>query len=214
MIIGTIFLKIVILLFFLIWLIWLTACGESENSASCDAAITTGYLASKDCQILSWNSLPIVLAKDPSLPSELSIAIDEAIQIWELNTGLNLFEIVGRSLNASGNVIEPRSGEAWLSEPISGKTEEPAKTVYLYRGNRLIDSDMFFNQAFLFSLNGTVDTFDATTICLHELGHVLGLDHDNGASPEMSIMNSRIQKNEVRHLSERDIERVRRLYGF
>jgi predicted Zn-dependent protease len=205
-IIGVIFLKMVIFLFFMTWL---SGCGESENSGSCDAAITTGYLASKDCQILSWSSLPIVLAKDPSLPSELSIAIDEAIQIWELNTGLNLFEIVPEG---TGNIIGISSGENWFSEPILGKTEEPAKTVYLYRGNRLIDSDMFFNQAFLFSLNGTVDTFDATTICLHELGHVLGLDHDNSASPETSIMNSRIQKNEARHLSERDIERVRRLY--
>lgn len=194
-----------------ILLLFLSACGESEDSASCNAAITTGYLTSKDCQILSWNSLPIVLAKEPLLPSELSIAMDEAIQIWELNTGLNLFEIVEGGFE---NVIGMRAGEAWLAEPISGKTEEPAKTVYLYRDNRLIDSDMFFNQAFLFSLNGMVDTFDATTICLHELGHVLGLDHDNSASPETSVMNSRIQKNEVRHLSERDIERVRRLYGF
>lgn len=194
-----------------ILLLFLSACGESEDSASCNAAITTGYLTSKDCQILSWNSLPIVLAKEPSLPSELSIAMDEAIQIWEINTGLNLFEIVEGGFE---NVIGMRADEAWLAEPISGKTEEPAKTVYLYRGNRLIDSDMFFNQDFLFSLNGMVDTFDATTICLHELGHVLGLDHDDSASPETSVMNPRIQKNEVRHLSERDIERVRRLYGF
>ncbi|MEK7791029.1 MAG: matrixin family metalloprotease [Deltaproteobacteria bacterium] len=194
-------------------LLFLSACGESQDSASCNAAITaetTGYLTSKDCQPLSWASLPIVLAKDLSLPSELSIAMDEAIQIWEVNTGINLFEINEGSLNTIGI----RSGETWLAEPISGKPEEPAKTVYLYRSNQLIDSDIFFNEGFLFSLNGTADTFDATTICLHELGHLLGLDHDNSASPEMSVMNPRIQKNEVRHLSERDIERVRRLYGF
>jgi len=202
------FLKIAL---FALFLGALSGCGELEESDRCGAAISSGYLASQDCQPLSWGSLPISLAKDRSLPAELSIAIDEAIDIWERETGLDLFQTVE---GGSQNTVTTRVAAEWGTEPVFGKNEEPAKTVYLYQKNRLFDTDIFFNQAFHFSTNGRVGTFDATTICLHELGHVLGLDHDNNSSPEQSIMNSQIHKNETRPLSQRDVERVHRLYGF
>lgn len=191
--------------------LFLSGCGDLEESDRCGAAISSGYLTSQDCQPLNWQSLPISLTKDPSLAPELSIAIDEAIDIWERESGIDLFQIVE---SESQNTITARTAPAWGEEPVFGKDEEPAKTVYLYRQNRLFDTDIFFNEAFHFSLHGTDGTFDATTICLHELGHVLGLDHDNNTSPEKSIMNSQIRKTERRYLSQRDIDRVRHLYGF
>lgn len=189
--------------------LFLSGCGDLEESDRCSAAISSRYLTSKDCQPLSWQSLPILLTKDPSLPSELSIAIDDAIDIWERETGVDLFQIVAAG---SQNTIATRTATTWEEEPVFGKNEEPAKTVYLYRQNKLFDTDIFFNEAFHFSLQGSSGTFDATTICLHELGHVLGLDHDNDTSPEKSIMNAQIQKTERRYLSPRDIDRVRQLY--
>lgn len=200
-----------ILLKIALFALFLSGCGELEENNRCGTAISSGYLTSQDCQPLSWQNLPILLTKDPSLPAELSIAIDDAIDMWERETGIDLFQIVD---GESQNTIATRAATAWGEEPVFGKNEEPAKTVYLYRQNRLFDTDIFFNEAYHFSPHETSGTFDATTICLHELGHVLGLDHDNDTSPEKSIMNSQIQKTERRTLSQRDIDRIRRLYGF
>ena len=49
---------------------------------------------------------------------------------------------------------------------------------------------------------------------IHELGHVLGLDHDNTTTPQISIMNSSISEGMERELSYRDIQRVRTLYSL
>lgn len=196
--------------------IWGTGCGDDPSHKSCDAAISaSGYLASKDCRLLSWGAnIPIIISKEDSLPIEISTAINQAVNIWEAATGVDLFEIrpsvirFQDELNHQFNLVGVRGGENWLNYPIEGKEGEPAKTVYFYR-DELYNANIFFNEAFV---NGSKGKYDFVSIALHELGHVLGLDHDDTDTPTKSIMNSKIKPGEKLQLTEKDIRRVQALY--
>lgn len=207
------------LLFFSLYAaLFISGCGQEPSGEHDQCSMSTGgYLITKNCRLLSWgNNLPIILTKEEPLPSDISIAIDDAARTWELATGMNLFEVqtqrmsVQSTINHQFNIIGIRGSQSWTGSPIDGKVDEPAKTVYFYH-TTLYNSNIFFNEAFLNEAKGNYDYF---SIALHELGHVLGLDHDDSTTPSISIMNSKIKMKEKRQLSERDITRVRSLYGF
>ena len=199
----------------------LTGCGDNSTQ-NCGDLETSGYLFSKtDCRILSWSiyNLPIRLTKDASLTTETSSvlgeALDQAIEIWETNTHINLFDVIPSSdvtyasIDFRRNLIAMRQGETWTQDPILGKNTEPGKTVYYSNGEYLINTNIFFNEEFI---DGSKGNYDLLSIALHELGHTLGLDHDNNDEPNISIMKYNLEPGEKRQLTERDIMRVRALY--
>ncbi len=210
-------LKFALILFLLIAALLDFGCGtDSKSEGGCDAAVsTTGYLASKDCRLLSWgNQLPITIVTENTVPKELVTTLNESANVWENATQIDLFKIETQSVQPQNlsdlrfNLFGIRGGQSWLTAPIEGKVTEPAKTVYFYR-EFLYNTNIFLNEDFVMD---TKDHYDFQTIITHELGHVLGLDHDNSESPQISIMNSKIKPREKRSLTERDIFRVRFLY--
>ncbi len=204
----------------------LTSCGMVEDDDTCDASIrASGYLLSSTCRPLSWGeNLPVKLHFGTTLSPDAQFAIKEAIDIWNKSTGKTLFELVGtyddNPQNPIGpyiNVIGMRSKSEWgkcsENDLICGKEDEPAKTLYRYK-QFIYNANVFFYNEYPFSANGDTNSYDLISIALHELGHVLGLDHDDSTNPDVSVMNSRIYKGTTRQLTQRDIDRVRALYPF
>ncbi|HYM12001.1 MAG TPA: BACON domain-containing carbohydrate-binding protein [Bryobacterales bacterium] len=57
---------------------------------------------------------------------------------------------------------------------------------------QIVDSDTFFNPAVSFSANPGPGDFDFQTVALHEMGHGLGLDHNDGCYAVPTVMQSSI----------------------
>lgn len=75
------------------------------------------------------------------------------------------------------------------------------------------DSDIFFNPAIPFGVNPTSGEIDFETVLLHELGHSLGLDHNDNCVVGRTVMESVVDLQELRRtLSSSELEGVRFLY--
>lgn len=75
------------------------------------------------------------------------------------------------------------------------------------------DSDIFFNPAIPFGVDPTSGEIDFESIMMHELGHSLGLDHNDNCVVGRTVMESVIDLQEIRRdLSSSELEGVRFLY--
>lgn len=75
------------------------------------------------------------------------------------------------------------------------------------------DSDIFFNPAIPFGVEPTSGEIDFETVLLHELGHSLGLDHNDNCVVGRTVMESVVDLQELRRdLSSSEMEGVRFLY--
>ncbi len=75
------------------------------------------------------------------------------------------------------------------------------------------DADIFFNPAIPFNTDPTSGEVDFETVLMHELGHSLGLDHNDNCVVGRTVMESVIDLQEMRQeLSSSELEGVRFLY--
>ncbi|MEO1537115.1 MAG: matrixin family metalloprotease [Pseudomonadota bacterium] len=73
--------------------------------------------------------------------------------------------------------------------------------------NTLESGEIFFNSQYLWSDNGGVNSTDFYAVALHEIGHMIGLDHPDDPT---QIMNAVIQVDE---LGDGDIQGAQFIYG-
>jgi hypothetical protein len=160
---------------------------------------------------ISWKgSLPIVLHVHQSFPQEYLPALYESIQIWENSVGRRLFEVgsIGRP-----DVMEPRQDRVsmiyWMNTWEADKANEQARTSVYWVGDTIQESDLRINaRNFDFYTTNPVkpNQVQLTSLIVHELGHVLGLKHND---EEPSVMATYLAVQTTRKsLSDKDINSI------
>lgn len=178
----------------------LVGCGDKNSGTPTNCSGDTSYLLNNSCKRLHWDSLPITLTFNDNVPQNVRILTMQAAAEWESAAGKPLFifdELQGRSPE-NLNLITITADNQW-----DGEENENAKTFYLYEGESLRQAIISIRDRVI--QNKNIDTF---SVVLHELGHSIGLGHDE--TNVDSIMYPQLGEYEaVRVLAPVDIERVR-----
>ncbi len=185
---------------------------------------------------LQWqSSKPIRIALSRSFENSQSIlrgsdvrgALLRSLTTWESAAGVNFEVVDSDDLNVSpagiaGNRINliTIAGTSQNTLFFSKEANEaPAATrIFFDRKGFIIEADIALNTSEIFSTSGAYGTYDLESIFLHEIGHLLGLEHSDLPG---SVMSDVIQKNGVftsgsdqqRKLAKSDIAAARAIYG-
>lgn len=176
---------------------------------------------------IAWNpgTVPIHIRMPASGPlldgTTYPTTIEAAVREW--NTHLGTIQLAPSILPAADNVSGNGVNEVVMTPTINGATfgtNVLAVALTRVSGTSRAEGDVLFNPIWNWdSYRGpraaNPERFDMRRVALHELGHVLGLDHPDEDTPPqnaVAIMNSRIS-NTLDALQADDIAGAQALYG-
>jgi hypothetical protein len=144
------------------------------------------FVQNGQMQRVSWKAqLPIELYIDQSVPKEYYESIQSAMAQWEDKLKRPVFRIVGTVADADANGKKDERNVIYYSPDWDGdKPNEQGRTTIYWLGDIIYEADIRLNGSGTFSFfNGpaAVPTgkVDMESLVLHELGHVLGLQHND-----------------------------------
>lgn len=184
--------------------------------------VTTGVFP------VAWRPGPVPLqirmpASAPLLDgTDYNTTVEAAVREW--NDVLGTIQLVPTILPAAASTSGNGVNEVAMTATINGSafgSNVLAVTLWRWTGTRATsEGDVIFNPVWTWdSYRGPraahPERFDMRRVALHELGHVLGLDHPDEDTPPQSvvaIMNSRVS-NTLDALQTDDIAGAQALYG-
>ncbi len=158
------------------------------------------FVMSSQVQRVSWKkTLPITLYIHSSVPSEYRESIRMAASQWNFKMNKPFFMIQdGLETLPSEAVKDGINVIYWKNEWEDNKKNEQARTTIHWRGDHITEADMNINaKDNVFSTFGEIapGKVDFMSLIVHELGHVLGLQHIKG---QESVMNPTLAQNTER----------------
>lgn len=178
-------------LLLIVTLISVSACAPKQQD-SC------GFVQNVYGERISWKGqLPVRMHVHSSVPKDMIPGIYAAAKTWEKNAGRKIFEILdeeslsaqGVSLSAAGVKKDGINVITFENDWDSAKQSEQARTSLYWKGDQIQEADIKVN-AKMFSFYITTPSagyqvnFEA--LMLHELGHVLGLKHNDSGNSAMA----------------------------
>lgn len=160
---------------------------------------------------ISWKSTqPVPIIIHESVPTYFYAAIDRAMKDWEDALGRPVFTVV--TYGASSPAVAAQDGTNviyWMSTWEDDRSSEQARTAVYWTNGMIREADIKINAKnyrFYDSVSTTSYDVHLESLLVHELGHVLGLQHQD-AYP--SVMSTTLAANVVRSkVSSKDVESI------
>jgi hypothetical protein len=172
-------------------LVSLQACGlNSKPEDACN------FVQNNEAHRVSWeNATPAVLVIDSSVPSQFVSAIYSSANQWNLAHGRELIRIGGQG-EAGDAAQDGRSAIYWYNTWEASRSYEQARTTVYWSGDRIYEADIRINDKdFNYSTYPTYGMIDFESLLVHEMGHVLGLAHNEESG---SVMAKALAQNQER----------------
>jgi len=163
--------------------------AHCSNSSTPSAQDACGFVQNTYGQRVSLkNAPPIKLYFDANFPTQYYADVKTGIQTWETAIGHKVFDLQPEPLPASTPSQDGVSVIYWMESWDPTLASEQANTTIYWDGDQITEADMKFDAAnYTISDNSTSTSVDMASLALHELGHVLGLKHDD---PDQSVMDA------------------------
>lgn len=149
-----------------------------------------GYVQNSYSERVSWRSdLPITMYIHESVPPHLRGAIESAMKTWEKAAGRKLFNIAQKIVGGPSNPSQDRYNVIYFqSSWEADKPSEQARTNLYWVGDQIVEGDININGKFTYYWNQQTSgtSYNIEALVLHELGHVLGLKHNDHTDSVMA----------------------------
>lgn len=160
-------------------------------------------------QRISWkDQVPIPLMVHVNFPREHLPALEKAIQVWEKAAGHQLFAIVGTSFN--NNAAPTKDGTSviyWMTSWEADKPSEQGRTSIYWVGDQIREADLKINAknfSYYSDAPQSGKEVHLESLLIHELGHVLGLKHNDGGESVMGTYLAMHTKREALSSDDKD----------
>lgn len=197
-------------------------CGCADQPPAEEAC---NFVQNRMNRRVSWARMPIVFYADSNITAQQETEIREAMAIWnDLFKPNKVFELVGRSKQLpqpvmnNGEVIPDGYNGIYIANKDifenSNVKDEQARTSISFRGDFIYESDILIDESeSFFYANNEIKSSEGKisfkSLIVHELGHVLGLEHIEEQGYALSaksdanvlvpsVMNPKLQNGEYR----------------
>lgn len=153
-----------------------------------------GFVQNVYGERIAWKGrIPIEIYLHESFPVEYEGSAKEAAEVWNRAAGKTIFTL--NPSNRVGGPVESRKDTKnviyFYSTWEADRANEQGRTSIYWKGDLIEEADIRVNSKFQFYVkkNGEAPPSQAVSIealLIHEMGHVLGLKHDDGAPSVMA----------------------------
>lgn len=181
------------------------------NACSPKATNCKGVQTNQYGEAIQWRRLPIQIHINNNFPTQLRAGIYKAVDTWERATGMSLFSIEeGETFRIAADSINVIT---FLTSYKRSSNEE-GNTSIAWRGDEIVDADILINgetySYYVDQSDKQSNKLNIEALMLHELGHLLGLEH---SKEEASVMSPTLAFGADRiTLSDLDTINIRCLY--